>query len=262
VRLFLLRYHIHMTRKNHGFSAVEAVVIVLVVAVIGLMGWFVLGRDKKDGTKITTSSQKTTERAIKITEKLADQQAASSPLAGTTDPNAESNTSQQPADSKYSSKYEKYAFSYPSNWETKVWSDDATSSGVTLTSPDGAILLSFGSPVVAPTSKCKSTSPRLMIHRVQKADVSGSARQLYLIEYSLDDLKSVALTDWEGTEPTAGQTDKCGYQPAFKSKNANAHVWFKISDISDQYRGLSASQFFELAEVKAAKEIILSGSYN
>lgn len=252
-----------MRHKDSGFSAVEAIIIIVIVAVVGLIGWYVLvGRDSATDSTKSSNSEKTTERAIKITEKLADQQAASTPIVGTTDPNAESNSSQAPSKTKYTSKYEGFSFSYPSNWETKIWSDDASSSGVTLTSADQAILLSFGSPVVAPSSSCKSSSPRLFIHSVQKVNDKGAARQLYLIDYSLGDLKSVALTDWEGTEPTTGETDKCAYQPAFKSKkSASVHVWFKISDISDQYRGLSASQFFELAEVKAAKEIILSGTY-
>jgi len=250
----------HNRSNSSGFSTVEVIIVLIVVLLVGGIGWFALHKKDTKNAQSSTTVQ-TTAKAKELSKQLEDAQSlpAASPTA---DPNAESNISSAPAtDVTYKSKYEGFSFKYPGNWDVKVWSDDDSSSGITLTSPNKAILVSFGSPVVAPQSNCANDAPKLIVRSVKAAGDIGSVRPLYLIEYTLGDLKSVALTDWDGTVPMIGQTDKCTYQPAFQSKHEGAYVWFKISDISDQYRQMSAEDFFALPEVQAAKEIIASGVY-
>jgi hypothetical protein len=83
-----------ISKNEAGFSAVEAVMVLIVVALIGLVGWFVYKNHNKTNTPSSTTSASTTKQNTSVT-KVAD------PYAGW-------NT--------YTATLEHVSFKYPSNW--------------------------------------------------------------------------------------------------------------------------------------------------
>jgi len=260
-------------RNNRGSGALVAIVIVAVVSLVGVAGWLVYKNNTSTTKSAATSSMQskakeaTAATAAKLSELITNQGSTSSETANSIRQEdasqSSSSTSSTPTSITYQSKHDSFHFKYSSAWTNIVWSNDLTSSGITVTSPGSNVLLSYGTPVTAPSSSmCTANSPKQYILDVEAVPSFANSRKLYLIKYTDQSLKSVALTDWEGQTPVVGTTDKCsGYQPAYIDKDTGTYSWFKISDTSSNYRLLDASAFYNMTDVKDAITFIKSGSY-
>lgn len=258
--------------KITGFGKLGIILILIAIALAGAAGWVVYKGSSTRLVSSDTHKPSTNKTSSKLSDLLVNQTQAPSGDTSTptetqtntsTDQSNSSSSSETTSEVSYSSEYDGFHFSYLGTWSNKIWENDQKGSAVTITSPGSNVLLSYGTPVIPPSSStCGEDSPKLYIYAVLDVPNYVNSKELYIIKYSDQSLKSVALTDWEGKKPVIGQTDKCsGYQPAFINKQTGIYSWFKISDISESYRSLSPSVFFATSDVEDAVNFIKSGTY-
>ncbi len=257
-----------LLKNKSGFSSLEIILVVVIVGIIGAVGWYVIkAKNAVNSTKITSFSL---DSAAKLSEEIEGAEAAETTVVvpkGETQKDLEEITASDDF-IKYTSGELKFSFKYPKSWDVGKKNWDANS--VTLTSPSKGILLSYADNAQSWPSNCSGKTKRIMIHAVQDVYFDGARRQLYLVDFSIEIedglekgkvFKYVALTDWESQKPVVGESDKCvPFSASFQNKSYMTS-WFKITDISEDYKNLSADEFFELPEVEVVRQIILSGKY-
>ncbi len=269
-----------LSKNSAGFSVFEVLLVVVLVSIIGFVGWYVL-RARSDNSNKNT--QTNTELAKTITEKILETK-ANDPIVPIpkeqTEKDIESLVNPAKSDEYIAYKSPKgFAFKYPKSWDVdrKDWSPGA----ITLTSPSKGIYFSFNDGGVdkstyTPDCQRYPNSNGGTMRSVKKVDIGVSSQQ-YLIEtyksYSYFDgstnstktgvSKGVDLTDWDGAEPKVGEDGyKCNlYTPAFQTKEIGRKGWLHITSLAREYEDLSADKFFKLPEVEIVRQIILSAKY-
>jgi hypothetical protein len=162
------------THDQKGFSAVEAIIILVVVAVLGLGGWYAW---KKQDTKDTPKT-KTSQAQSKSTDPKAAKREAH-------DPTAEWAT--------YANAAAKFSFKHPKTW---VFADnpEACTEGLVLFASDHTAL-----------GTCASESGGQMMVMGTDGDVRGSYKlgQGYLTDYTDVTEAAVTADGVTGTKQTA-----------------------------------------------------------
>lgn len=261
-----------MKANQKGFSVVEFLLLFVIVAIVGFVGWFVWNArsdsDKNLDTQSETSSSAKPLAAKELTEKIENaeiplEKTENAPVSNPRPAGAD----EEETSTSYISKYDGFSFSYPADYRETIWSSTSDSSAITVFSTENNVLISYGSPVEVSKQSCNdAAAPKMYIHDVKELSNTDAPRQLFVIQYSYtyqnELIKSIAVTDWEGGTPAVGTTNKCNYRPVFKSKK-NTDVWFNISDTSDAYRSksLTMEEFVKKSDVKEAIAILSSGKY-
>ena len=108
-----------MKGNQKGFTAVEGLLILVIVGLIGFVGWFVYDSKNKSESNYNSAASTATNSVAKSTNKYAGW-------------------------NSYTLKYEKLSFKYPSSWQVKDQSQN-NSDSVILTGPNNfSVLITTG----------------------------------------------------------------------------------------------------------------------
>jgi len=156
---------IHKDQK--GFSAVEAVLLLVVVGLIGFVGWYVW-HSKNQTDKVLTTSQNSQIDSAK------------------------SNVDKNKLDKTYTDAKDKLSFNYPSDWKLDIQKQDDIRQGFasgSLTSPDGKLVLNYSNSVTGGGGgSCPDAFPCPTVQIVSIADVA-KAKDHQVVE---------KITNWAG----------------------------------------------------------------
>jgi len=185
--------------KNNqkGFSAVEVILVLIIVALIGVVGWLV---HKNNNTSATTKAR----------------------------PNVSTPTNTAPVSDTYSgrkqycSAHEKSCFKYPSSWSltdncsggSDVCSD---MDNVTVTSPNKSSI-DFTSAITGRGGDCAGAPDS----NITSVTALPKATGLYLVQFSRPDVNSIDFgvdDKVDGAVPKTGDTGACFMYTAFTAKN-------------------------------------------
>ena len=139
---------------------------------------------------------------------------------------------------QYCSKQEKSCFKYPATWVTKdVGSVDPNGDGISITSPDGTLLL-FQSAVSGLGGTCNpDTDPHVFIDKVIPVP---NVSNLYIVETkygSAGDIIHIGLVNSvDNKAPQIGDIGYCLFYTTFKSlHDSSMNAWFEINGNSNTY---------------------------
>jgi hypothetical protein len=167
--------------NQKGFSAVEAILIIVIIAAIGLGGWYVWKKQNTKDAHSTTNSQKQSESSTKESAQEA-----------TPDPTADWVT--------YSNATGKFSFKHPAAW---VFADNPQAC------TEGLVLFA---PVQTALGKCATESGGQMMVLGTEGDVRSEYKigQGYLTEYTgvvEVDVTVDGVTGIKQTATASGQED-------------------------------------------------------
>jgi len=193
-----------ITKNQSGFGAVEALLILIIVILIGVVGWLVYkDHNKTPANASTTTSTKTATAAT-----------TPDPYAGW---------------QQYCSSHEKACFKYPSSWTAKPDCGGPCTDfdSVNLTSPSNTFV-SFTSAETGVGGDCDPTTTPHVIYNV--VEPLSKVPGVYFIESSRADIDGIELGLMDssgGQKPTTGDTGRCLDYLMFDAKNTPyAKVWF------------------------------------
>jgi Tfp pilus assembly major pilin PilA len=195
--------------KNNqkGFSVLEAILIVVVVVLIGAVGYLVYKNHDRTTTVVIVT---------KTVSKPAKSNSTKNKYAGWL---------------QYCSSHEKACFKYPSTWllQNNCAASSTSCRGinnVTITSPAGTII-SFASEVSGVSGACLSGTPDFIYNSVETIP---NVSNLYLVVASRADINAVfvgLVGAANGLAPTTGDTGTCTTDMTFKAKSSpGASAWF------------------------------------
>lgn len=176
-------------RNFKGFSAIEGLLIIVIVGILGFTGWYVYNSKQNADKSNTASTQVSSSTATK---------AAADPYAGW---------------KTYTSTYEKSSYRYPSDWKSvapKMTGQDANADAYQLQSPSGKVTVSWISGVGGVGGAC---SDKVQPPAVD-ADGIGACPH-----YEVVDNQKIAGADLyyvSGTYTSDGST----YSPFFALQNS------------------------------------------
>jgi Tfp pilus assembly protein PilE len=108
-------------KSESGFSVVELILVIVIVALIGVVGWMVYKNHHKNSSKTISSNSQSSKTVI-----------------SNSDSKTISTNEQYAGWKTYTTKYEKLSFKYPANWTLK---DTSQSQGSGCTQVGGDIIL-------------------------------------------------------------------------------------------------------------------------
>ena len=246
-------------RKNiKGFTVVEILLVLVFVALVTLIGLYVVHNHdaSKTANTVTSTAKPTT-------------------TSKTTDPYAGWKT--------YTSATEHASFKYPSTWTTTDTSGrfgDSSTDAVDLKSPSGAITVSWASVVSGVGGACdaqaplNSTNPNDAVPCPQfnvfsKTAITG-ASGLYVVTASVTD-EGTTYRPWMAVQDSSGilTSKRVMNNDFYKTKKTGQDypVLFSINGTNGTYTGASYSSstqtkaFFSGTEAQQAKLILLSLTY-
>jgi len=188
-----------LKNSKSGFTVVEALLIILVLAVVSFGGYYVWHSQHKTNTSPTSSSTVNTKTSV--------------------------------GSQKYCSNQEKACFYFPSNWTTKNVGpgssvDDSGGDGVSLTSPSGMVL-TYQIPSPGIGGDC-SGQPDVFINKVIQ---NTNVKYLYVVEVgnNSSSVNKVGLMEAanNGQPPQIGDTGTCSFTMLWPSNQVlNTNVSF------------------------------------
>ena len=222
-----------------GFSALDTVLGVLLVAAIGAAGYFAYQNMHK-------SSQSPSASVSPLPHATPTPSPSQSPMAGW---------------KTYMSAFEQASFQYPSNWTMKqVQGSDPTTNDyqVTLTSPHG-LVLKYTDDLNGLGGGCGPAAKNVVFTKVQPVPAIKSSGPVYLAENSAGLGLDVDASLFTRTAPPDLDTGICQVDFVLPSKKHSGHVGFG-SDI-----GLSGDTTVytaaQLQDVPTAEQILESFRY-
>ncbi len=200
-----------LSKNEKGFSAIEVVLVFVILALIGVVGWLVY-----------KNHHQTTKASVVTTSKPSPSTPAKSTIpTKPVNPYAGWKT--------YTSGYQKVSFQYPTSWGFKVQSDTGAPSSsaqeVVLTSPSG-ITLTYYDYVGGVGGACGTSTQVVSLTAVQQITTANSPHPLYLVESG----NQIGL-DMETPAPTVGSTGNCLFYPLITSDvNTGQQLGFTTSN--------------------------------
>jgi type II secretory pathway pseudopilin PulG len=228
--------------NQNGFTAVEVVLVVLLVGALGIAGYFAYKNQHTTATK-----------AVVVTTKSAPAKTVASPYAGW---------------KTYSSAYEGASFKYPSSWTLAVSPEPVSNGNVdngnvlTLKSPSGYVV-NFQAPDQSQGGGCSGTNT---IDQVTKLTAQAK-NPLYLTVVNHSGQKDFAVYDLVPPSQNNYQVDAvvphvgeslCDYNPSYSSKGQSGAY---ISFYGSSNESLTDAQFLALPDSQTAELIFKSLSY-
>jgi hypothetical protein len=199
--------------NQKGFSAIEGLLILVIVAIIGGVGLYIYHANQKTNSTLNTASQENSATAPNVS-KNATKTVSTGLYSGW---------------SQYCSSHEKACFKYPDSWksEPNCGGPCTDFDAVNVTSPKGTVV-SFTSAEAGVGGDCDpSSTPHVLYGKVEAMPkISG----IYFVESTRADIDGteVGLKDSsDGQTPKVGDTGACLDYLMFKAKNTpDAKVWF------------------------------------
>jgi hypothetical protein len=217
-----------LSKNQKGFTVVEALLFILIVAVIGFGGYYVWHTQHNKKTPVTTTS--TSSKSSTSTKPITTATTTPNPYAGW---------------KQYCSTYEKSCFKYPSTWTlTNECSSSApcpSSENIVLISPDKSTI-NFESSISGRGGECQPGSADSFITSVTPLP---NIKSLYLVQFSRADIDGIALgvdDTINGAVPKTGDTGSCFEYTSYTAKNTpnagvdlsgNVSSSAKSADLSD-----------------------------
>jgi Tfp pilus assembly protein PilE len=186
-----------ISKNENGFTFVEALLIILILAVIGGVGYMVYHNNHKSKTaSVSTTAAKTS-----------------------TATTSKATTSTSSTLKTYSSDYAGVSFQYPSTWSLKAQTDAGASSSsaqeAVLTSPNGFVLTYYD--YIAPRGgTCPNGSQDVTLTSVQQITTANSPHGLYLVESG----SNIGL-DMQEPAPSTGDQGTCIFNPTITDGTFN-----------------------------------------
>ena len=238
------------TNKQLGFSTVEALIIVAVIGVVGVTGWFVYQHNRPQTTNANGGTQ--------TTNANGGQQTTTTPTTTLT----------------YSSGKEHASFKYPNSWSLVrpiLTSNDANNTDqVGLTSPSGSITISYVTDVTGFGNEHTASYPYNVV--VDKTAITGAAG-LYVVS-GITTLDGATYYPWIAVQDSNGilTTGVQGNLATFTSRhalnpttNTQTRILFatcgpRTSQNSPALTKDQATAWLSGPEAQQAKQIMLSYS--